>query len=64
MDRREIEDIILGIAEIIYENRELRRQNIILSNRVREFEEDLNNRLKESQNQVADILNCMIQNLN
>lgn len=64
MDRHEIENIILGIVDIICENRELRRQNIILSNRVREFEEDLNNRLKESQNQVADILNCMIQNLN
>lgn len=63
MNRYEIEDIILGMGDIIYENRELRTENARLMKRIREFEDDLSYRLEESQCRVADILNTLIDNL-
>lgn len=61
MDRHQVENIILSLADIVYENRELRRENLELKKQVEFWEDDLRKRLKEQNESNAELLRCLIR---
>lgn len=61
MDRRQVENFILSLADMVYENRELRRENSELKKQVEFWEDDLRKRLKDQNENNAELLKCLIK---
>ena len=60
-DREEIENIILGMAEIVMENRNLRYEVKRLEGIVERYDEDLRNRIRNSQNADRELLKMILE---
>lgn len=60
-DREEIENIILGMAEIVMENRNLRYEVKRLEGIVERYDEDLRNRIRDSQNADKELLKIILE---
>lgn len=57
-----IEDIILGMAEIVYENRQLRKENLKLLKEKKEHEEFAQSIFKSTQERQINLLNILCGN--
>ncbi|MGL4801947.1 MAG: hypothetical protein ACRC18_06750 [Cetobacterium sp.] len=61
LGREEIEDIFLTVADIINENRQLREELDYYKNQVKENRKRIDEQYKATQNQMASILNRMLE---
>lgn len=62
-NRKEIEDLILGMADIVSENRMLRQENKYLQNKNKEYENMINENLNRSNEMVTNILCSGLNNI-
>ena len=62
-NRKEIEELILGMADIVSENRMLRQENKYLQNKNKEYENMINDNLNRSNEMVAKILCSGLNNI-
>lgn len=63
MDRNMVEELILGMADIVCENRQLRKENKYLQNKNKEYENMTNDNLNRSNEMVAKILCSGLNNI-
>lgn len=59
-DRYEIEEIILGMADIVYENRELRRKLQEAEEYKKKYDDLLNQNVKEAGERSAALLDAIL----
>lgn len=64
LERRELaEDVILGLADIIHENRKLKKDNHYLKEELDKHERRLDNDYKNMQCNIARTLNNLVDNI-
>ena len=63
MDREFIEDIILGMGDMVYENRRLREENYEMKMRLKKYDDQLNKSYERSQQQVTNIFNTIVDKI-
>ena len=63
MDRYDAEEMILTMADIIVENRQLRQEVKRLSEVEKEFYDYINEQCRESEQAVRDILRIPLENI-
>lgn len=57
-----VEDIILGMAELVKENRYLRERNDQLEERVSEYQKQIKENYEQTQKRTADLLSVALAN--
>lgn len=62
MNSHDIEELFLGVAEIIKEKRELEEENYYLRKKLKEQDSRIDLSYKHSTDRVANILNIAIEN--
>ena len=61
-NRQDIEDIILGMADLVEENRELRCEVQRLNRIVKRYDEELRNRVREQEKADKAFLKTIMEN--